>query len=179
MGKLVHKAELSELIGRSQQTISAWQKAGMPVQYGKGRGNKNFYDIEKVVDWLVERKIGHMSSDENGEYHSLEAERARLTFHQANKTALEEDVLKGRLITAEEVLDTWSAKVSAFRAKMLSLPTKTAHLLLNIQDFEEVDAILKAHIYEALQELSESNESYSENQPVGEQSRGSTAQLNS
>ena len=88
----------------------------------------------------------------------LSAERARLAHHQANKTALEEQVLNGNLIPADEVFNQWEKMVTSFRAKMLSIPTKAGHLMLNIQEFSIAESILKSHIHEALQELSQNQQ---------------------
>lgn len=110
--------------------------------------------------YLREVASGRAGNAETSTYDIVE-ERARLAHHQANKTSLEEDVLKGDLIPAEEVLKSWEKMVSSFRAKMLSMPTKTSHLLVNVKEFDEVEVILKTHVYEALKELS--NESTDEN----------------
>ena len=154
MGKLVNKTELSEIIGKTQKTLTTWQSQGMPFKLAGKRGTSNEYDTADVIDWIVKRELDkYLGSD--GESYDLEKERSRLTHHQANKTALEEDVLKGELIPSDVVKNEWSKMVSSMRAKMLSLPTKAAHKLLNIGDFEEIESIMKSHIYEALQELSE------------------------
>lgn len=83
----------------------------------------------------------------------LTEERARLAHFQADKTELESEVLKGNLIPIDHVIEEWEKLAASFRARMLSLPTKASHLLLNKTDFSEVEKVLKTHIYEALTEL--------------------------
>ena len=161
MGKLVNKTELAEILGKSQVTLTSWQSAGMPIKLAGKRGTSNQYDTEDVIKWLVSREIEKLTVTDDGQVFDLDAERSRLTHHQANKTALEEKTLKGELIPAEEVFSKWEKMVSGFRAKMLSMPTKTSHLLVNVQEFDEIESILKSHIYEALKELS--NEGTDEN----------------
>ena len=155
MGKLVNKSELAEIVGKTQQTLTAWQSQGMPVKLVGKRGTSNEYDTSDVINWIVRKEISKLSIDEEGKIYDLDAERSRLTHHQANKTALEEEVLKGELIPSEDVLAKWESMVSNFRAKMLSIPTKTSHLLVNVKEFDEVESILKTHVYEALKELSD------------------------
>lgn len=54
MGRTVSKADLSEIIGRDERTLTRWQNDGMPVmEFGLGRGNANQYDTEAVIQWLM------------------------------------------------------------------------------------------------------------------------------
>ncbi|MGK8440699.1 terminase small subunit [Ectopseudomonas hydrolytica] len=55
MGRQVSKADLAEIVGRDERTLSRWQREGMPVhEIGLGRGNENQYDTEDVIGWLVQ-----------------------------------------------------------------------------------------------------------------------------
>lgn len=155
MGTLVNKTQLAEILGKSQKTLTAWQAHDMPVKLSGKRGTSNQYDTEDVISWLIRREIEKLTITDDGRVYDLDSERSRLTHHQANKTELEELVLKGDLIPADEVLNQWEKMVSSFRAKMLSMPTKTSHLLINVSEFDEVENILKTHVYEALKELSD------------------------
>lgn len=155
MGKLVNKQELSEIIGYSPRTLTEWQKNGMPIKVDSGRGASNQYDTESVIRWFVDREISKLTIDENGRVHDYEAERARLTHHQANKTQLEEDVLRGTLIPGDVVMSVQGDMVSSFRAKMLAIPTKAAHAVIGLDDMSEAQDILKQFIYEALTELAD------------------------
>ncbi len=83
----------------------------------------------------------------------LSAERARLARHQANKTSLEEALMCQELIPADEVQHTWEGMVANARARHLSLPSKSAHLVIAADSFTEVEEILKDQVYEALNEL--------------------------
>lgn len=140
---------LAELTGRANKTIKGRLEPLKPVKEGAAY----LYESKEALPLIYDlQTAGDLDITE---------ERARLAHHQANKTALEEAVLKGDLIPAEEVLAQWERLVSGFRAKMLAMPTKTSHLLVNVQEFDEIESILKSHIYEALKELS--NEGTNEN----------------
>lgn len=152
---LVNKTQLAEILGKSHQTLTTWQKNGMPIFADGGNGQSNQYKTEDVIQWLINREIGKLTVDDDGRVHDYEAERARLTHHQANKTALEEEVLKGTLIPAETVERVQGDMVSSFRAKILSIPTKAAHALLNLEDMNDAKDTLKEFLYEALKELAD------------------------
>lgn len=152
---LVNKKELSEILGKTQQTLTTWQKNGLPIFAEGSNGMSHQYKTEDVIQWLISREISKLTIDSEGRVHDYEAERARLTHHQANKTALEEQVLKGELLRAEEVAQVWGDMVSAFRAKMLSLPTKSAAQLVSQPDLAVIEDVLRNQVYEALKELSD------------------------
>lgn len=98
------------------------------------------------------RKVAAGRASENGDY-DLTEERAKLAHFQAEKTELETEVLRGKLIPADEVLDQWEKLAASFRAKMLSLPIKAGHQLVNLQEYSDIEDVLKSHIYDALNEL--------------------------
>lgn len=145
MAKLTQKA-FAEHVGVSQQAVSNLAK-------------DSIIDLEQgldacrlaYIDHLREQAAGRASE---GEYDLVE-ERARLAHHQANKTALEEAVLEGKLIHADKVERVQGDMVSAFRAKMLSLPTKAAHSLIQLETLSEAQDAIKPFIYEALRELAD------------------------
>ncbi len=143
-------AEFLDCDVRSVTTYQNQEQDPLPVLQRGKRGTANVYDAVAIHKWALRKEIGL----DGGKAYDLELERSRLTHHQANKTELEEKVLKGDLIPADEVLSRWEKMVSSFRAKMLSIPTKTSHLLINVGEFDEVESILKTHVYEALKELS-------------------------
>jgi len=157
MGLLVNKKQLAEILGRNEATLTTWQRDGLPIETKGGRGSWNRYDTADVINWLVKRDVEKRIKKHAGEteWHDYEKERARLTYHQANKISLEEQVLKGELIPVDKVVQVQGSMVSAFRARCLSIPTKTAHNLLSLTDLNEVKSILKTEIFEALAELAD------------------------
>lgn len=152
---LVNKTHLAEILGKSQQTLTTWQKNGMPIFAEGSNGQANQYKTEDVIQWLINREIGKLTVDDEGRVHDYEAERARLTHHQANKTELESKVLKGQLIHAETVEQVQGDMVSSFRSKILAIPTKAAHSMIGLDDLNEAKEILKEYLYEALSELAD------------------------
>ncbi len=60
---------------------------------------------------------------------------------------------KKNLIPAEEVTANWTMLVARFKAKMLSIPAKSAHRIAQTTDHHEIESVLRTVITEALQEL--------------------------
>jgi phage terminase Nu1 subunit (DNA packaging protein) len=158
VGKFVNKIELAEITGKSERTLTAWQKSGMPIELNSGRGSSNQYDTASVIEWMINREMENRIKKHGGDradWYDYEKERARLTHHQANKVSLEEKVLHGELIPISEVLRVQGNMVSAFRARALAIPTKAAHDLLGVTELNQAKATIKEFIFEALDELSD------------------------
>jgi phage terminase Nu1 subunit (DNA packaging protein) len=123
-GKIVNKSELAEILGISERTLTSYQKNGLPIEIEGGRGNSHQYDTKEVIDWFIDwrlKKLGGPNTD-NGEKYNFEEERARLTFHQANREALKEEEEKGSLIPAEHVARQDAEKNKAFVQLIDQLP---------------------------------------------------------
>lgn len=82
----------------------------------------------------------------------LDYERERLTKAQADKTELEAEVLRGNLVPREVVEDTVGRMVTAARARLLSIPTKSAAVAVTMSE-SEIEHLLTGQIHEALSEL--------------------------
>lgn len=152
---LVNKAQLAEIVGKSQQTLTTWQKNGLPIKVDGNSGQSNQYETTDVIAWLIRREMSKLTVNDDGQVHDYDIERARLTHHQANKTELEAKVLKGELIPAETVEHVQGAMVGSFRSKVLSIPTKSAGKVQNLSDLAEIEDVIRAEVYEALTELQE------------------------
>lgn len=155
---IVNKRELSDIIGKSQQTITTWQKNGMPISADGISGTANLYDTSDVIDWMIQQEIKRRITNHGGnddDWYDFEKERARLTHHQANIAALDEQVKETELISAETVSRAWCDLSTAFSSKILSIPTKAAHSFISLTDINQIQDCLKVYLNEALSELSD------------------------
>jgi len=134
-------SRISELTGKGSRTIKSRLDTLTPVQDGKALK----YETKEALPLLY-------GLDTQGAF-DLEQERARLAHHQANNEALKEEVAKKNLIPAEEVLNNWINLVARFKAKMLAIPSKSAHRCAQSTDHHEIESVLKSAITEALNEL--------------------------
>jgi hypothetical protein len=95
-----------------------------------------------------------MGVNQDGTVYDLNAEKARLTHHQANISELEEDTKKGNLIPAEIVKQHWEAKAANTRAKLLNLPGRLAVSVVGANTIQDAEKTARQLITEALNELS-------------------------
>jgi hypothetical protein len=59
----------------------------------------------------------------------------------------------GELISAEEVLETWTRMILIARSRLLGVPSRLASEVVDCRDLKSAERILKNEIYDALREL--------------------------
>jgi len=107
------------------------------------------------INYIRFLRVSAMSGRGSGD---VNEERARLIHHQANLASLEEDVKQGKLIPADEIEKEWVGMSMAMRAKMIALPKKVAAVGCGINEYVEMEALVKGFVNEALDELSVNDE---------------------
>lgn len=147
MGEIVNKAKLACILGKSERALTDWQKEGMPIEKSGMRGQSNTYDTEKVIDWMIKR-----ATDTDGE---MEKAKLRLTLAQARNAELDADEKEGSLISLENMKGLWGNVLAAFRARILSMPSRLTPLITTHRDPKKIEKILKDACTEALNELAE------------------------
>jgi len=143
MGRKVSKAELSELLGRDERTLTRWQDDGLPVlEYGVGRGNENQYDTEEVIQWLMQRAAL------NGR---KETARDRLDRVRAarEEVALAKDL--ETVVVAAELIERFEAMITAAKVELINtLPDQLAADLSARYGVEIDDELIREPIAEIL-----------------------------
>ena len=145
---LLQKKDMAKSLDISVVAFDKWD-----VEPDLREGRSAFFSVRSVLD----NRLAHQNQKHQPEEGGLDivAERARLTFHQANIAEIDEDIKRGAVIPAEVVERVWSDMVASFRAKIMSIPTKAAHQFVSLTEISEIQAALKQHHNEALMELSE------------------------
>lgn len=112
MGKVVGKAELGELVGRDERTLSRWQREGMPVmEFGLGRGNENQYDTEAVIHWLMQQAAL------NGKKESARDRRDRIAADR-DELALAKDLEK--VVEVDELVQRFETVITSAKVELLN-----------------------------------------------------------
>lgn len=146
MGLRVSKAELGELVGRDERTLSRWQTAGMPVlEFGQGRGNENLYDSQAVIEWLMQQAAL------NGK---KESSRDRLDRVRADREelAMAKDI--GEVAVVADLVGRFEAMIQAAKIELLNtLPENLASELSARYGVEVDDQLIRDPIEAILREL--------------------------
>lgn len=123
--------------------------------------NKKFRS-DDLGKWLRERVAREMRVTIERDPDALDGpqELARKNKELADKTALENEVRRGELVEAEEVLGKWVRILMKVRTRILSMPTSLAPILAAEDDQASIQDTLEEAVREALSELSEDWQNY-------------------
>lgn len=144
----ITQAQAAAILGVSTRRIrQRSQEDNPPPQDETGQ-----YPCESFGKWLHQDFRRGLGIAEDGTVYDYDMERARLTHHQANSAALDEQTKQGKLIPADLVRITWSDLVASARAKLLALPSRLASACSG-KDAEAIEGEARGIVTEALAEL--------------------------
>lgn len=144
---IVTTKEISEILGLSDRRIRQLEAEGALVKITHGK-----FDLPASIRSYIEF-LNEKNSDE--EELNKTVEEALWTRARRQKAELDLQIMKGELHRSEDVKRVMNKMLSSFRARILSIPTKTASLLIGQTEIPIIKDILKDTLYEALTELSD------------------------
>ena len=148
---IVNKRELAEIVGKSEEWISQMQRdSSFPVLVKRTGRQGNEYETADVIAWMERRQVSNLVND--GMVDIEEAKRRKIAA-EAGLAELELAKEKGEVVLIEEVTKQFGDQLSALRAKLLALPSKTANLVFTAKSLTEAKSILEDAIIEALNEV--------------------------
>ena len=151
MEQFLSAVDVANQLKISYRTVENWAAKGyLERKEGKYGLNSAFkYRIEQLeeeVNGLKDNPKAELQVQKLVEEVSERKAIARI------KT-LEADKLEGRLIDADQALNTWKNTIAKVKAKLISIPPKLALQLSGIDNPKEIQSILRTVIDEALQEF--------------------------
>lgn len=117
------------------------------------RSSDGTYPPKEFGDWLRRRQLESLGVAQDGTVYDYDAERARLTHHQANIAALDEAKRRGELIPADDVAREWADMVGRCRSKLLALPARLSAHAMTCATVRECDDFAMREVHAALEEL--------------------------
>lgn len=144
----VTKAQLCEIVGRDERTISRWQNSGMPVlEVGLGRGNENEYDTQAVIEWLVQ------VAQQRGEKESVRDRLDRIKGDR-EELALAKDL--EQVVIAADLIERFEAMITAAKVELLNtLPDNLASELSARYGVEVDDQVIREPIEAILRKMAD------------------------
>jgi terminase small subunit / prophage DNA-packing protein len=113
--------------------------------------------IRNIREIAAGRKAAPVDPDDKDAPLDLVTERARLASEQADAQSMKNAVTRGELIPKADVVAGMQTSFVRVRARLLSLPTKVAPLIIGTTSLTEVVEKLTDLINEALAELTSTN----------------------
>ncbi|WP_035387842.1 hypothetical protein [Exiguobacterium sp. NG55] len=143
----VTTAEISEIFGISTRRVQQLAKDGVFVRVGHGQ-----FDLLASINSFIEYRL-----DDTKEEGVLDksTEEAMWTRARRQKTELELQIMRGDLHRSEDVRRVMNDMLGAFRARILSIPSKFSPQLVGLTEIPPIKVVLKQAVHEALEELSD------------------------
>ena len=141
---------IGQIIGVTDRRVRQLAQEGVIPKLKNGS-----YDLVPTINAYIRSiKIGNEAED-NSDKASLDKEKFLHERAKRQKAELILGEMRGDLHDAKIVEEIMTDMLSNFRSKLLSIPSKTAPILLGIDDIPELQEILEEKIAEALTELSD------------------------
>lgn len=142
---IVTKAQLADIVGRDERTLSRWQTEGLPVlEFGTGRGNENEYDTHAVFEWLMNRAATGGQESAKDRLDRIRGDREELAYAKD----LEEVVIAADLLTRFESM------ITAAKNELLNtLPDQIASDLSARYGIEIDEALIREPIDQVLRNM--------------------------
>jgi phage terminase Nu1 subunit (DNA packaging protein) len=138
----VTRKQCCDILGWTKHYFDKSVRDGMPVAERPAKQGQDYIVfMGDVIRWLVEREV-RSAGVEPIQALDLSAERARLAREQADGQAMKNQVARGELLPADEVVAGWQAAIGRSRALMLGMPITVAPqlVLLARQHAEDAEA---------------------------------------
>lgn len=147
---MVTRSEAAKLIRVSLSKFEKLEaKNGAVPSIKKGKSRQ--IDVGDLIAWEVGRRI----YEEAGESEfDLTDQKARLAYHQANRTELQTKKMRGELVDAEDFRDKYLNMIVGFQKNLLNMPARLSYDLSNMTKEVDIREKMLAEIKEALDELS-------------------------
>lgn len=142
---IVTKAQLADIVGRDERTLSRWQTEGMPVlEFGTGRGNENEYDTHAVFEWLMNRAATGGQESAKDRLDRIRGDREELAYAKD----LEE------VVVADELLTRFESMITAAKNELLNtLPDQIATDMSARYGIEIDEALIREPIDQVLRNM--------------------------
>ena len=145
---IISTQQISEILGMTPRNVQLLTSKGALVKVGHGK-----YDLRRSIKQYIEslmEKAGPADGELDGG-----REMALWTKARREKTELEVKIIKGELHRSVDVERVMNDMLGAFRARLLSLPSKMAPQVLGKTEIPVIKEQLKEAVFEAMNELAD------------------------
>lgn len=150
---LVTRRQLAELLDVHMQTVTKWEREGLPVAARGRKGKPSKYSEAEARAWLEAREE---AAKQPGAALDLVQERARKEHWQALLAEQTHKARERELLPRAEVEKAWGAEVASVRAKLLAWPAMLAdrvHRAATLDGLPGVERVLHESVRDVLRDL--------------------------
>lgn len=147
----VSSSVLADLFGLTERRVRQLAEEGIIAKVKRGR-----YDLSTSVrSYIIHLKTNNdLKEDKIKKEIDIDTENALLIKAKREKAELELAAMRGDMHFSSDVERVMNDMLSNFRAKLLSMPTKIAPFLMNMNQIGGIQDVIRSNILEVLNELS-------------------------
>lgn len=153
-GATLTRRELAELLGTHMQTITKWERDGLPIAQVGRKGKPSRYSEAAVRVWLADREEKAQTSG----VVDVARERARKDRAQAVLAEQTYAIRNRDLLPRQDVEKVWAAEIGAVRTKLLSWSTTISdrvHRAGTLTGLVGVEREIREAVEDVLRELAD------------------------
>jgi len=147
---LATQAEFAAHVGISQPVVATLVARGIIDAQGRGKID---LDAARLAYCAHLRSLAGGGSGDTQMDLDLSSERARVAKEQADRLEMQNAQLRGELLARGDVDAAVGAAFARVRAKMLTVPSKTAAEVVAMGSPTEAEALIRDAVCDALEEL--------------------------
>ncbi|MFT5872805.1 MAG: phage terminase Nu1 subunit (DNA packaging protein) [Clostridium sp.] len=152
---VISSTVLADIFGLTTRRIRMLAEEGIIRKTSRGRYNLQ-ENIKKYIVYLkTSQNLKENIVDDDGL--DPDKERALLTRRQREKLDIEIAAMRGSMHLSNDVERVMNDMLANFKAKLISIPTKVAPILIARNDISEIQELLQKEFFEVLQEFSDYN----------------------
>ena len=150
---LFTRPELAEAFAVHQQTVTKWERDGLPIEIRGSRGRPTYYSLADCVKWRIEREL--IARGVGSDTLSPQNERALLDRVRREEVETRMRRNRGELVEVDAVRLEYVELATAVKARLRAIPDATADQLIGAAQAgpAAVRTLLLDRIDEALREL--------------------------
>jgi hypothetical protein len=141
-------SQLSQVTGKDRRTVKDRLQGLEP----KLEGRAHLYDAHIALPMILE-----LTDGDNSVAKQMADEQLRYERERADKVALQNQKLRGEVVSIEEVANVVEGEYAAVKAALIAIPSKCAGELATMDNVIEIKKLLDGLINETLVELSSSD----------------------
>jgi hypothetical protein len=143
----IQTGELAAIVGKSDRWIRQLTTDKVLTQVSRGK-----FILGEAIQAYIEHASGGKEDEGKPRLVDYKTDHERI---KTEKAAIQLSQLRGELHTSEDVESVMSDMLTAFRQKILAIPTKLSPQLTGIDDIKAIKGKLTAALHEALSELAD------------------------
>jgi phage terminase Nu1 subunit (DNA packaging protein) len=155
----VPASALCVMLGVAERSIGRYAADGMPFT-NIGEAKQKHFPVLKCVEWLavkglleIKQPIPERSSGDSFDDMDYMEARRRQDIAKAKLMEMEVEEAEGKLIRVEDALKENEKVLTAFRSRILSMPSSIAPSVITCETVAEAKSIIENACYDALEEL--------------------------